>query len=78
MAPLLLRDLVGVVGSISGTIFQDNNGTGVYGAGDVPLAGVQVYVDANGNGVLDIGGVQTQTTGTDPCRPSPTTVPSVS
>jgi allophanate hydrolase subunit 2 len=39
-------------GSISGTVLQDTTYTGV---GDTPLAGVTVFLDANGNGALDAG-----------------------
>ena len=41
--------------SISGIEYEDANDNGVYGSGDVTVAGLQVYIDSNGNGVLDTG-----------------------
>jgi subtilisin-like proprotein convertase family protein len=52
IANLLVPALAGV-GSISGTVFQDNNGDGVFDAGDTPVSGATVYIDSNNNGVLD-------------------------
>jgi protocatechuate 3,4-dioxygenase beta subunit len=43
------------VGSISGTVFLDNNDNGVYDTGDVALGGWGVFVDTNNNGVFDAG-----------------------
>ncbi|MCA9050254.1 MAG: hypothetical protein KDA89_16075, partial [Planctomycetaceae bacterium] len=48
-------------GAISGTKFEDIDGDGVRDAGEGPLAGVTIYVDANDNGVLDTGELSTQT-----------------
>jgi subtilisin-like proprotein convertase family protein len=48
----LIYDLGGL-GSISGSVFQDNNADGVQDGTDVPLSGVTVYLDTNDNGVLD-------------------------
>jgi subtilisin-like proprotein convertase family protein len=52
IANVLVPALAGVQ-SISGTVFQDNNGDGVLDAGDTPIAGATVYLDANDNGMLD-------------------------
>jgi uncharacterized delta-60 repeat protein len=40
-------------GSITGIAFQDNDANGVFGPGDTALAGMQVYLDTNKNGLLD-------------------------
>jgi subtilisin-like proprotein convertase family protein len=58
VANLLIPDLVGV-GSISGIVYQDNNGNAVNDAGDTPMSGVTVYLDANNNGVRDLAGSHT-------------------
>jgi hypothetical protein len=42
-------------GSISGTVFSDNNKNGVLDAGDTNLANRKIYIDANANGKLDTG-----------------------
>ena len=47
-------------GSITGMKFEDINGDGVQDAGEGPLAGVTIYVDANDNGILDAGELSTQ------------------
>ncbi len=47
--------------SISGIKFQDTNGNGVRNAGEGGLAGVTIYIDANNNGVLDLGERRTVT-----------------
>lgn len=49
------------VGTVSGTVFQDNNGNGVLNNGEPGVAGVTVYYDANNNGVLDSGDISTTT-----------------
>ncbi len=54
VANLMNVDLTGG-GSISGRVYQDNNGDGVYDAGDTPIAGALVYIDANNNGLYDLG-----------------------
>jgi hypothetical protein len=56
IANQLIPALAGVQ-SISGRIFQDNNGDGIFNTGDLSLAGVTVDLDAS-NGTL----VQTTTT----------------
>ena len=55
-------DLIGV-GSISGAVFQDNNGNGVFDAGDTPLQDATVYLDSNNNGVLNLGATATVASG---------------
>jgi subtilase family serine protease len=60
IANLLVPALVGTE-SISGAVFQDNNGDGVFDSGDLPLAGQTVYLDTNNNGVLDAGEPSTVT-----------------
>jgi len=40
-------------GSISGQVFQDANHDGMQDSGETGLAGVSVYLDLNGNGLLD-------------------------
>jgi hypothetical protein len=42
-------------GSVAGTLFNDLDGDGVKDSNEVGLAGWRVYLDANGNGVLDTG-----------------------
>ena len=42
-------------GSISGSVFRDADGDGVRDAGEVALAGVKVYLDANANDRFDAG-----------------------
>jgi hypothetical protein len=49
MANNLIPDLAGG-DTISGQAFIDNNGNGVYGTGDTPLANQTVYLDLYGNG----------------------------
>lgn len=49
-------------GAISGTVFRDSDNDGVFDAGEDGLAGVKVYLDANGNDRLDFG-ERTATTG---------------
>ncbi len=40
-------------GSISGTVYNDANGNGIFDARELPLVGVVVFADLNLNGVLD-------------------------
>lgn len=42
-------------GSISGTVFNDNNFDGISNQGDAPVAGRQVYLDLKGLGVFATG-----------------------
>lgn len=58
IANKLIYDLGGL-GAISGAVFQDNNGNGVQDAGEPPLPGVTVFLDANNNGTLDPGATTT-------------------
>jgi subtilisin-like proprotein convertase family protein len=55
VANKLIPDLAGV-GSVYGTVFQDNNGNGVLNAGETGLSGATVYLDPNNNGVIDSAG----------------------
>jgi Domain of unknown function (DUF4214)/SdrD B-like domain/Aspartyl protease len=48
-------------GQISGQVFMDYNGDGRPTGNEGPLPGVTLYLDANGNGVLDNGEVTTAT-----------------
>ncbi|WP_166829988.1 Calx-beta domain-containing protein [Thalassoroseus pseudoceratinae] len=52
------------VTNLSGVVWDDVNGDGVFDADENPLIGWEVYLDTNDNGVLD-GGEQTQTTLSD-------------
>jgi hypothetical protein len=47
--------------AIFGQVFNDANDNGVRDAGELPLAGVTVYLDANNNGKLDRGELSTTT-----------------
>jgi hypothetical protein len=47
--------------TISGQVFQDLNGSGSLAAGDTGLSGWTVFIDANGNGILDTGELNTTT-----------------
>ena len=40
-------------GSISGTVFNDANGNGILDKGETGLAGRELYLDLNNNGVFD-------------------------
>lgn len=42
-------------GQIAGTVFEDSNSNGQVESGEPALAGWQVYIDANDNGILDPG-----------------------
>lgn len=48
-------------GQIAGTVFEDSNGNGQVETGEPALAGWQVYIDANDNGILDAGDQVTTT-----------------
>ena len=50
-----------ILGKISGTIIEDVDGDGIATSADLPKVGVEVFVDANRNGILDDGEVVTQT-----------------
>lgn len=47
-------------GKITGTVFNDAITNGVKDAAELPLAGVTVFADSNGNGVLEVGEVSTK------------------
>lgn len=44
-----------LLSAISGTVFDDANGDGTRQSGEVGLENVRVFLDTNGNGVLDAG-----------------------
>lgn len=46
---------------VSGTVWQDENGDGIYNGSESPLSGWQLYVDANNNGQYDVGEMTTFT-----------------
>lgn len=48
---------------ITGTVFNDTNADGIHQAGEKGLGGRKVFIDANGNGVLDKGEVFARTDG---------------
>ena len=43
------------IGSISGTLFNDANGNGLFDTGETGIAGRTVYDDSNNNSMLDTG-----------------------
>jgi subtilisin-like proprotein convertase family protein len=45
-------------------VYSDNNGNGSLDAGDTPLVGTRVYLDANDNGTYDVSGTRTPASGT--------------
>jgi hypothetical protein len=53
----------GMTGSISGYKFNDVNANGTWNSGESPIAGVTIYIDANGNNKLDSGELATVTDG---------------
>lgn len=50
-----------LLGSITGTLWNDADGDGIFSATESPLQGWQVYLDLNGNAVLDATDPQTNT-----------------
>lgn len=50
-------------GTLTGVAFDDNNGDGVFNAGDTAKSGWTVFLDGNGNGRHDVGEAQTKTNG---------------
>jgi len=50
----VIYGLVGT-GSISGTVFQDNNSDGIQDGTDTALSGVTVYLDSNNDGTYEAG-----------------------
>ena len=63
IANRVVQDLVGT-GSIAGNVFVDNNSDGVKNGADASITGVNVFLDANGNGSLDAGGATSITNST--------------
>ncbi len=61
VANVLIPWLVSGANQITGTVFADNDGTGVPDGNNPPLPGVTVYLDANQNGQLDPGETSTVT-----------------
>ncbi len=53
--------IASVVGSVSGTVYHDNNGDGSQDNGESGFSGVTVYDDANNNGTLGAGEISTTT-----------------
>ncbi|MFN0199522.1 MAG: collagen binding domain-containing protein, partial [Planctomycetaceae bacterium] len=53
--------LIDIINSISGTKFNDINGSGTRQAGELGLAGWTIFIDANLNGSFDPGEVSTVT-----------------
>lgn len=51
----IVNDCANTPGSISGRKFEDLNGDGIEQPGEPGLSGVTVYLDANGNNLLDFG-----------------------
>jgi ELWxxDGT repeat protein len=49
-ASLGMLDATPALGAVTGTVFDDANIDGIYGAGDAAFAGVRVFLDLNGNG----------------------------
>lgn len=52
------------IGAVSGTVFNDLDGSGAQGSGEAGLAGWIVYVDSNDNGVLDANELRGTTSST--------------
>jgi hypothetical protein len=52
-----------VTQSISGQVFQDNNGNGVFDGGEPTLNGVTVFLDNDNSGTLNAGDTQVTTAG---------------
>jgi hypothetical protein len=50
---LVHQDVTSTLGEVHGTVFVDQNGSGVHHPGDPGLAGVTVYLDLHNKGVLD-------------------------
>ncbi|MFN0018151.1 MAG: Ig-like domain-containing protein [Pirellulaceae bacterium] len=61
-----LESRLALVGDISGTVFGDANSNGLFEPllGEVGAANQFVYLDANSNGAVDVGEVNTLTSGT--------------
>jgi hypothetical protein len=51
------------VANISGKVFNDKNGNGVFDGKDTRLKGIQLFIDGNGNGKLDTGERSVRSTG---------------
>jgi hypothetical protein len=53
--------IASVVGTVTGTVYHDNNGDGLLDNSEPGFAGVTVYVDSNNDGTLDTGEISTIT-----------------
>jgi len=53
--------VVAPLGSITGIKFNDADGNGTQGAGELGVAGVSVFLDTNNNTILDAGEISTTT-----------------
>jgi subtilisin-like proprotein convertase family protein len=64
--PVLQRVVPELVGPISvgGEVYQDNNSSGSPDSGEPAVSGVSVFLDANNDGIREIGGIQTKSSGT--------------
>lgn len=60
---VLAVDLATITGTVSGVLFQDWDADGVRDAGEPGLGGWTVYVDANRNGMREVGEHATQADG---------------
>ena len=47
--------------NVSGVVYEDSDNNNTIDAGDTPVSGVKVYIDANSNGVFDTGETYTTT-----------------
>ncbi len=54
------RALMTAGGKITGIVFNDAIPNGVQDGGELPLAGITVFADSNGNGALDAGELSTK------------------
>jgi hypothetical protein len=50
-----------LLGTISGTVFDDANGNGKLDSGEVGIAGVTVYIDLTNAGSFKVGDIETTT-----------------
>ncbi len=55
--------IASIVGTVSGTVYSDNNANGTLNGSEPGISGVTVFVDTNNNGLLDSGEVSTTTDG---------------
>jgi hypothetical protein len=48
-------NLVPAIGTIQGTVWNDDNGDGLRNVGELPMAGQAVFIDLNNNGTAELG-----------------------